>query len=135
MFREPEFFDVSEMLCCGVYVLLRKNVVVYVGQSRKMLKRIYTHDNTIGHRSPVGYKRKTKGISFDEVHVRPCKVEELDALEQILIAKYQPRYNVQHKGTPRAITDLGSIVTQIMTHRKIASPLAEPRPQIDRRGR
>lgn len=134
MLREEGFYDVSEIQECGVYMLLLKGLVVYVGQSRSMLARIYSHNAARAKRKPSTWQ-KVKPIPFDEIHVRPCPVDELDNLEQELIAKYNPRYNTHHRTTMRVPIALAEIAQQIMTHRKIASPIAAPRPQIDRRGR
>ena len=93
-----EFANVSAVLRCGVYALVLKGQVVYVGKSKNMLTRVYTHRNLWSTRRS---KHKlnfipTKGILYDEVHVRPCSLEDIDDLEQAMIAKYKPRYNVKH---------------------------------------
>lgn len=134
MSGDEGFYDVSEIMECGVYMLLLKGLVVYVGQSRSMLLRVATHYSARAKRRPNTWQ-KVKAIPFDEVRVCPCVVDALDDLEQSLIAKHQPRYNTHHRTTPRVPIALASVVQQIMTHRRIASPSAAPRPQIDRRGR
>lgn len=132
MVTDEGFYDVSELLECGVYILLRRGVVVYVGQSKVMLNRVYTHR---AKEAPHWFKSQTK-IVFDEVWVKPCSVEELDTLERAMIVKYQPLRNVHHKNTKQRVPmPLANIAQSIMTHRRIASPSAAPRPQIDRRGR
>lgn len=95
------FVDASAMLRCGVYALVYRGVVVYVGKSKCMLGRVY------GHRSNYTSKRRkevpswvpTKGFLFDEIHVRPCAPDLVDALEYALINTYKPKHNTQLKHT------------------------------------
>lgn len=134
MLHEEGFIDVTDILESGVYMLLLKGLVVYVGQSKCMANRIYTHLSARHKRKQSGWQ-KLKPIPFDGVYICPCGVEELDSIEREMIAKYNPRYNTKHRTTPRVPIALASVVQQIMTHRRIASPSAAPRPQIDRRGR
>lgn len=133
MILEDGMYDVSEILECGVYILLRRSVVVYVGQSRSMVRRIYTHMSHVGQKH---WLKSQRGFVFDEIWVKPCSIEELDTLERAMITKYQPLYNTHHKTKPRREQmPLENIVASIMTHRHIAAPSAEPRALIDRRGR
>lgn len=97
------FTDISDSLRPGVYALCAKGVVIYVGKSKKMLGRINAH------RTAWADKRKGKaeswiadrlgipGLLFDQVWVRPCRLDELDRLESEMINLYKPRYNVQLK--------------------------------------
>lgn len=97
------FTDISDSLRCGVYALASRGVVIYVGKSKKMLGRINSH------RSAWADKRRGKaeswiadrlgipGLLFDQVWVRPCRPDQLDALEEQMINLYKPRYNVQLK--------------------------------------
>lgn len=94
-----DFSDVTALLGPGVYVLTRFGRVVYVGQSRKLLTRLYSHKNVL--------ERHLKGkpllrrwgqklpqvIHFDAVWIRPCKIEELAALEAHYISRWLPQYN------------------------------------------
>lgn len=92
------FADVSETLRCGVYALVYQGVVVYVGQSKCMLTRIYSHRNARRSKDlPKWFP--IKGIQFDEIHVRPCHPDRIDALERELINLYKPRHNTQLKTT------------------------------------
>lgn len=63
---------------CGVYVLLNRKTVVYVGQSINVFSRLGEH-----HRNKI----------FDSYYVFPCAVEELDAKEAKLIRMFRPLYN------------------------------------------
>ena len=97
------FFEVSQILRSGVYMLCHKGVVIYIGQSKGMLARI------AAHRSMWGAKRRgkvpdwlpIKGILFDEVFIRPCPPDLLDELELEMIEIYKPKFNTRLK-TPGA---------------------------------
>ena len=96
--RLEGFVDVGEILCSGVYALVHRRQVVYVGKSKNMLTRIYSHRHVYGDRRG---KRKQfpswypiKGILFDRVWVRPCPLDQMDSLEREMIARYRPRYNI-----------------------------------------
>lgn len=89
------FVDVTEILRCGVYVLRNRGTVVYVGQSKAMLTRVYTHRNLARKKAPPWLK--TAGVVFDEVLVMAVHPDRLDAVERELIARYQPKHNQAHK--------------------------------------
>jgi excinuclease UvrABC nuclease subunit len=92
------FINVSAILRCGVYALVREGTVVYIGQSKKMLARVEAHRSNWGRKSvPAWMPQSLRGILFDEVHVMPCRVEDLDKLERALIDLYKPRYNIKLK--------------------------------------
>lgn len=127
------FTDISDSLRCGVYALCTKGVVIYVGKSKKMLGRINSH------RSAWADKRKGKaeswiadrlgipGLLFDQVFVKPCRPDELEALENDMINLYKPRYNVQLKTSAKV-----SVPSTLMIN-GIPIPLcAKPAP-IERR--
>lgn len=88
------FIDASAMLQGGVYALVHRGIVVYVGKSKVMLGRIYTHRTAWGRKSQkaIGLK-PIKGILFDAVFIRPCPLAEIDELEYRMINLYKPRYN------------------------------------------
>ena len=124
------FTNVSDILRSGVYALLLKGTVVYVGKSKNLYSRIYTH------RSLYNKKRRgaalpewmpVKAMKFDEVHIRPCHVDLLDKLEYEMINLYKPKYNSALKNglkiaTPIILTIGGASVT-----------LNEPRTHLERR--
>jgi len=98
--------EVSAILGAGVYALVRDGVVVYVGQSKKMLGRISAHKSNWGKRTPAWLPASVRGVLFDEVWVMPCRVEDLDAIEKGLINLWKPRLNIQLKApTPVALAD------------------------------
>jgi hypothetical protein len=110
------FVDVSGMLCCGVYALAKNGVVIYVGQSKKMLGRVSAHRSNWGRKStPAWMPASCRGMLFDQIFIRPCRVEDLDALEAQMINLYKPRYNVRIKtpypiSTPFNITIRGFVI-------------------------
>lgn len=96
------FVNVSALLGPGVYALLRDGVVVYVGQSKRMLGRVSAHKSNWGRKTPAWLPASVRGILFDEVHVLPCRVEDLNAVEAAMINLYKPRYNIRIK-TPNPV--------------------------------
>ena len=95
--RVDGWTNVSEILRQGVYALSYRGTVVYVGQSKNMLVRVYTHKNVRKGNAPKWIKEAVPGPLFDEVHVIPCHPDRIDALEQQMIDRYKPRYNIRHK--------------------------------------
>jgi hypothetical protein len=64
---------------CGVYHLVSHGQVIYVGQSVNVLSRVGSWI--------VG------GVEFDEWHVYPCAVTQLNALEREHITRFNPPLN------------------------------------------
>lgn len=66
---------------CGsmIYFLTKDNEVVYVGQSKQGMNRIYFH--------------KFSKKDFDSFYFINCDIEKLDELESYYILKYLPKYN------------------------------------------
>lgn len=92
------FIDVSDVLRSGVYALVRNGVVVYIGQSKKMLARIAAHRSNWGRKSvPAWMPVSIRGVLFDEVFVLPCRIEDLDRVERAMIDLYKPKYNIALK--------------------------------------
>lgn len=92
-------FDVTAVLRQGVYLLYRDGAVVYVGQSKCMLVRIYIHRNLARKRLP-DWLLPIRGIVFDRVEVIPCHPDRIDNLERGLIALHTPVYNRAHNPEP-----------------------------------
>jgi excinuclease UvrABC nuclease subunit len=126
------FTDITPILRCGVYALCKRGVVIYVGKSKSIYARVYTHRH-FANRAAKGKAipdwLPVKGIQFDEVHIRPCTLEALDRLEAEMIDRYRPRYNQSMKNNlaPRAPFPLTIGGTTITLNE---SP---PRPQVERR--
>lgn len=125
------FANVSAMLLGGVYALVHRGNVVYVGKSKVMLGRVYTHRSAWGRKSQkaVGLK-PVKGILFDAVWVRPCASDAIDELEARMINLYKPRYNsLLRNGLPVDISNLiSTFIAGVAT-----SPLPQTEGTIRRR--
>jgi hypothetical protein len=96
----PEALDFTALLQPCVYALTLKGEVVYVGQSKKALSRLYTH--ATAWRAHVKGRAQLpwfKGMArkFDGILVWPCPLGALSGLEQDLVRHYQPKGNTQHK--------------------------------------
>ncbi|MBB5509543.1 GIY-YIG nuclease family protein [Paraburkholderia atlantica] len=65
---------------CGVYFLIRGERIVYVGQSKNVLRRIARHMDD--------------GREFDRFSVSPCNEHELDGLERTYITALYPDENM-----------------------------------------
>ena len=63
----------------GIYFLLRKDKVVYVGKSINIIARVFKHN----------YK-------FDSFSYIECAADDLDLYEVAYISKFKPRYNCYH---------------------------------------
>lgn len=72
--------ELSTVSLCGIYLLKDAGCVVYVGQSRNLLKRVSSH-----------IEERTK--KFDSVFFTKVAEEDLNGAELEFIVKYQPRYN------------------------------------------
>ena len=91
------FTNISESLRCGIYALAMKGKVIYIGKSKCMLVRIYSHRNAKSKKGSLPSWFPVKGIAFDEVHVQPCHPDRLDKLEFDMINLYKPRLNINLK--------------------------------------
>lgn len=92
---------------CAVYLLLRKGVVVYAGQSTNVFARLATHYQTMRRKQRglhtylnVSDPIKTEPIVFDEVRIKPCAKADLDREEIALIQTYMPKFNTLMKRAP-----------------------------------
>lgn len=90
------FAEVSPILGSGVYALVKRGTVIYIGQSKSLYQRIYAHK----HNARQAAKGKAipawlpaKGFIFDQVFVHPCHVDDLDRVEREMINLYKPKYN------------------------------------------
>src|SRR6185437_576305 len=91
-----DFQDFSALLGPGVYALVKRGVVIYVGKSRALYLRLYAHRNVAraaAKGKPIPTWLPIKGFVFDQVFVRPCALADLDRLEAEMIELYKPRYN------------------------------------------
>lgn len=63
----------------GIYFLLRKNVIVYIGQTTRLLGRLSQH--------------LIDGKDFDSYTFFPCEQNQLRELETRMILKFKPKLN------------------------------------------
>lgn len=91
------FTDCSSILSGGIYVLKFRKQIVYIGQSKCILSRVYTHRTNRGQKKPMWVKAMARGILFDQILMLPVKPEDRNSLEAKLIAYYKPKYNIQLK--------------------------------------
>lgn len=129
--RIDGFTDISQCLRAGVYLLVAKGVVIYVGKSRAIIARINAH-----RRKWIDKRKGRKdsdfipipGLLFDEIHIKTCMVEELDNLEREMINLYKPKYNIQLK-IPGRITQPFklNINGTIITMNEVSSTMIERR--------
>lgn len=129
--RLDGFSDVSEILRGGVYILVAKGVVIYVGKSKSMLARVNTHrkkwvdkrkGNKLADFIPI------PGLLFDEIHIRPCRLDEIDALERQMIDRYKPKYNVRLQ-----TKTISAPVRLVIGAREVMLNASPPAPKLERR--
>jgi hypothetical protein len=65
---------------CGIYFLIKEDVIVYIGQSVNIMSRVHTH-------------RYESIKEFDSFSYLLCRKDELDILEAKYILSYLPLYN------------------------------------------
>lgn len=129
-----DFADCSQVLRSGVYALCAKGRVIYIGKSKSMIGRINTH-----RRAWID-KRKTKsegswianalgipGLMFDEIHIRPAPLHDLDRLEREMIDKYKPHYNVQLQTSSKTRAPINLVIGNLTLR------LNQHEPQVLRR--
>lgn len=111
------FSNASEILRSGVYILVFRGQVIYVGKSKAMLARIYTHRNLYlskrRGKAEVPWWIPIPGIQFDEVHIRPCSLADLDELEAKMIELYKPKFNVQKKTDAKASVEVALVINGV----------------------
>ena len=121
------FVDVTAVLRCGVYALVRDGIVVYVGQGKKMVARVEAHRSNWGRKStPAWMPVSLRGVLFDQVFVLPCRVEDLDRIEAAMIDLYKPKFNIKLKAP--ALN-----ATQPITIGGVALNFRPPAPRFERR--
>jgi excinuclease UvrABC nuclease subunit len=123
------FENCTTLLRSGIYVLIKRGVVIYVGKSKSLYSRIYTHK----HFANRGAKGKAipawlpvKGMQFDEVHIRYVHVDDLDRVEAETINRYKPHYNTNLKNGLKVRTPIALNIGGVI----LALNESPPRPQI-----
>lgn len=89
------FTDASELLKGGVYALVYRREVVYVGKAKRMLTRLSSHMSIWAKKKSgkVPSWLPIDGIYFDAMWIRPCHPDEVDRVEREMIELYKPRLN------------------------------------------
>jgi hypothetical protein len=91
------FVDVSGLLSGGVYLLVHRGAVVYVGRaSGAMLPKLAALRGDM----PKWFPR----IKFDQVLIRPCHPDQISRLAAALIAEHRPKHNIDHLVSAAPIT-------------------------------
>lgn len=93
------FTNASAILQGGVYMLVRKGEIVYIGKAKRMLNRLSAHLSVWAAKKKerIPSFLPLKGIYYDEVLICPVHPDRIDAEERRLIDIYRPRYNTQLK--------------------------------------
>ena len=81
----------------GVYVLMGKGEVLYVGKSLNIFHRIGQHVTAMRRHMkgirPYKEKTETPFIAFDQIMVKWVPIARIDAEELKLIQRFLPEYN------------------------------------------
>jgi len=84
----------------GVYCLLYDGEVVYVGKSKNIFHRLSSHYTNLVRvrkgKPPYHNKAASEVVVFDDVWVKYCARDALDAEEAKLIQQHLPKYNTHH---------------------------------------
>lgn len=88
------FTDVSALLRGGIYILISRGEVVFVGKaSSQMLARITTHRSLAKKSAPPWVP--IQGVVFDQVLIRQVHPDQIDEIHSALIDVYSPRHNIR----------------------------------------
>lgn len=89
---------IEDKLKCGVYFLLKDDIVVYVGQSTNIISRVWSH--------------RKRGVEFDEFTYVEATRDELNHLEAIYTLKFLPKLNMREDGRPKN-PELGLYMSEV----------------------
>lgn len=121
------FHDISEVLQSGVYMLVKRGVPIYIGQSKRMLHRLYAH-RTKGDKPSW---HPIKSFVFDQIFILPVHVDKLDQVEREMIERYKPRYNISLKTAAKAT--LPDNFLHRLVPGLVATRALPPAPKLERR--
>ena len=88
------FTDASEILRAGIYLLLSRGRVVFVGKSSKPMLPIIA---TLRSKDRPKFLQR---IDFDQVLIRTVHPDRLNETYYSLIAEYQPKHNMEPMVVP-----------------------------------
>lgn len=131
------FIPAGDILKSGVYALVFHGQVVYIGKSKCMLQRLYSHRNLSGNRAniPKWMPSSVRGIKYDDVHIRPCSLDVIDELESEMINLYKPKLNINLK-KPQPPTGPAVIVVNgisLTLRPRVETKVSPPAPKFERR--
>lgn len=107
----------------GVYCLLRRGEVVYVGKSKSVLHRVSQH--RAKRDGPEKSRARQRlwasagdatafDIRFDDVWVLFCELRDLERLELEYIDRFKPRWNIQiREPLPKHRIDIHALAAQM----------------------
>ena len=90
-----------EVRSAGIYALLNRGELVYIKRSPNVWSALASHFRTrrrkrINGTTMLGYRwSDAKEFEFDELLIRYCYLDELEAIELDLIERYRPEFNVK----------------------------------------
>lgn len=95
---------------CGVYALVAKGEVVYVGQARNVYQRLTSHLNNRLRKRQRPSDRfispgdiRSRKIEYDSVLVKWVPENDLDIVERELILALRPKYNLRVVDPPKRV--------------------------------
>lgn len=89
--RLSDFFTKNkDVILCGVYFLLDEDEIIYIGSSKHIVSRVYSHTSSEKH--------------FNQVRFISCDNESKEQLEAQLIIEHNPKYNLGLPGVEDYVT-------------------------------
>lgn len=95
-FEEEDYIDLTNTPTTFIYFLLQDDEVVYVGQTKRGLARVYHH---------------MRDKRFNKIYIIECDISELDYWETFYMFKYKPIYN--KKPNPICTFSIKKIVNKL----------------------
>lgn len=80
IFNLPKYFTRKDAQVCGVYFMIRKGKIVYIGKSIDVFTRVF-------------YSNSSMKGKFDYVRIIPCSPDKLCSYEKRWIIKFRPKHN------------------------------------------
>jgi hypothetical protein len=101
----------------GVYVLMYKGTVLYVGKSLNIFHRIGQHVTAMRRHMKGGLRYKSKEevpfIEFDEIKVKWVPIARIDVEELKLIQRFLPEHNVKMNRVNIDVSDIPGVAKLI----------------------
>lgn len=77
----PKYATIKDLKIVGIYFLLKKKKIVYIGQTVNAVPRINSHVNN---------------IDFDQVRIIQCRKKVLKKYEKRWIIRFRPKHNTTY---------------------------------------